>query len=238
MLPCQPPTEAKQLRWCEVPPFSFCGAWRQQEETQCCSSAQEEPGSAINKLKNQQTSNPILVQTEANKPNTVAHSSEPAPEPEAEPNSDEFDLISDNSQTNPTLDQMDEDRIMVENINSTETPDIFKDTEAEPETHLRPHRNLKNFKISVELSEENKVVFKVPQEGENDIDREINEVFNSEPEEGELFLEINEEKTGADVNSLTVKSLQELEALVIRKVKNILHSQQGSGSGTHSRKFK
>ena len=90
MLPCQPPTEARQLRWCEVPPFSFCGAWRQQEETQCCSSAQEEPGSAINELQDQQTSNPILVQ--ANKPNTVAHSSEPAPEPETEPNSDnEFD---------------------------------------------------------------------------------------------------------------------------------------------------
>merc|ERR1719151_241446 len=100
---------------------------------------------------------------------------------------------------------------MVENINSTETPDIFEDTEEKLETNLRPHRNLKNFKISVEMSEENKVVFKVPKEEEEDIAQEINKVFNTLPEKDEILLEINEDKTEANVNSLTVKNLQDLE---------------------------
>ena len=104
---------------------------------------------------------------------------------------------------------------------------IFEDTEAKLETNLRPHRNLKNFKISVEMSEKNKVVFKVPKEEEdNNIAQEINEVFSTLPEEDEIFLEINKEKTEADVSSLTVKNLQELEALVIRNVKNIVLTQQ------------
>jgi len=76
--------------------------------------------------------------------------------------------------------------------------------ETNSEMGLRPHKNLNNFKISIEMSEDNKVVFKVPGE--------------------ELVMEINEDKTDAEVNKLTVESLMELEALVISKVKHIVTS--------------
>ena len=77
------------------------------------------------------------------------------------------------------------------------------------------------------MSEENTVVFKIPKE-QVDITEEIREVFKPLPGDEEVFLEINEEKTEADVNSLTVHSLQELEALVVQQVKNIVKRQNGT----------
>ena len=255
MLPCQPAAEVRQPRWCELPPFSFCGSWRQtrqEEEAGRCLSSKLDPGSQAG----QQTSHSI-EQAEDSKPNTDKHiepevkpetlpesvpedgpksepesepesgaSTEPAPEPETEPHSDnEFDYAE-----SPALDQKAEtDDITTAGSffgQATEASNIFEDTEAKLETNLRPHRNLKNFKISVEMSEKNKVVFKVPKEEDDDIAQEINEVFSTLLEEDEIFLEINEEKTEADVSSLTVKNLQELEALVIRNVKNIVLTQQ------------
>merc|ERR1712014_61966 len=124
----------------------------------------------------------------------------------------------------------------VDNSNSTVSPilnqstaetELFEDTEEKGDNNLRPHRNLKNFKISVEMSEENKVVFKIPKE-QVDITEEIRDVFKALPGDEEVFLEINEEKTEADVNSLTVQSLQELEALVVQQVKNIVKRQNGT----------
>lgn len=253
MVLCQPAAEARQPRWCELPPFSFCGSWRQtrqEEESVCCLSSKLDPGSQTG----QQASH-IIEQAEDSKPNTEKNiepevqpevqpesvpedgpksepesgaSTEPTPEPETEPNSDnEFDPAN-----SPALGQKAE----TDNITTvgsifgqaTEASNIFEDTEAKLATNLRPHRNLKNFKISVEMSEKNKVVFKVPKEEEdNDIAQEINEVFSTLPEmNDEILLEINEDKTEADVNSLTVKNLQELEALVIRNVKNIILTQQ------------
>ena len=110
---------------------------------------------------------------------------------------------------------------------TTAETELFEDTEEKENNNLRPHRNLKNFKISVEMSEENKVVFKIPKE-QVDITEEIREVFKPLPSDEEVFLEINEEKTEADVNSLTVQSLQELEALVVQQVKNIVKRQNGT----------
>ena len=250
MVPCQPAAEARQPRWCELPPFSFCGSWRQtrqEEEAGCCLSSKLHPGSQTG----QQASH-SKEKAEDSIPNTDKHiepevqpesvpedgpksepesepesgaSTEPAPEPETEPHSDnKFEQAK-----SPALDQKTEtDDTTVESIlgQATEASNIFEDTEAKLETNLRPHRNLKNFKISVEMSEKNKVVFKVPKEEDDDIAQEINEVFSTLLEEDEIFLEINEEKTESDVSSLTVKNLQELEALVIRNVKNIVLTQQ------------
>merc|ERR1712130_779369 len=162
----------------------------------------------------------------ASKPNTKEHiepESEPSPETEAEPNlEDEVEHAK-----SPTLDQnAGMEDITTVKSNSGQASDIFQETKSKLETNLQPHRNLKNFKISVEMSEENKVVFKVPKEDNDDIAQEISEVFNTLPEEDEILLEINKEKTEANVNSLTVKNLQELEALVVRNMKNIVQSQQ------------
>jgi len=224
MLPCQP--EARQPRWCELPPFSFCASWRQtekEEETGCCLSS---------KLESQQTS-----QAEASKPNTDHKQVEPEIEPESEPETEQTladEVAHAKGETSSALAQKAEmdDMTTVKSISSqaTEGSNIIEDTEEKLETNLRPHRNLKNFKISVEMSEENKVVFKVPKEEEEDIAQEINEVFNTLPEKDEILLEINEDKTEANVNSLTVKNLQDLEALVVQKVKNIVLMQKAPQS--------
>ena len=180
------------------------------------------------------------AEAEGSKPKTDHEQIEPEPESEPAPAEPEPEPVSDKEvdKTPSTLDQKAEmdDMTTVKSSTgqTTEASDIFEDTEEKLETNLRPHRNLKNFKISVEMSEENKVVFKVPKEEEEDIDREISEVFNTLPEEDEILLEINEDKTEANVNSLTVKNLQDLEALVVRKVKNIVLTQKD----TQSRRLK
>ena len=180
------------------------------------------------------------AEAEGSKPKTDHEQIEPEPESEPAPAEPEPEPVSDKEvdKTPSTLDQKAEmdDMTTVKSSTgqTTEASDIFEDTEEKLETNLRPHRNLKNFKISVEMSEENKVVFKVPKEEEEDIDREISEVFNILPEEDEILLEINEDKTEANVNSLTVKNLQDLEALVVRKVKNIVLTQKD----TQSRRLK
>jgi len=223
MLPCQSGSEARQPRWCELPPFSFCGGWRQErqeEEAGCCLSSKLDPGSQTESSK----LDPGSGQAEGQQTDEhIEPESEPSPEPEAEPNLD--DEVE--HEKSPTLHENAglEDITTVKSI-SGQASDIFEETESKLETNLRPHRNLKNFKISVEMSEENKVVFKVPKEDDDDIAQEISEVFNTLPEEDEILLEINKEKTEANVNSLTVKNLQELEALVVRNMKNIVQSQQ------------
>ena len=236
MLPCQP--EARQPRWCELPPFSFCGSWRErrkEEEAGCCLSSKLDPGGQTEVEQPSQE-----AEAEGSKPKTDHEQIEPEPESEPAPAEPEPEPVSDKEvdKTPPTLDQKAEmdDMTTVKSSTgqTTEASDIFEDTEEKLETNLRPHRNLKNFKISVEMSEENKVVFKVPKEEEEDIDREISEVFNILPEEDEILLEINEDKTEANVNSLTVKNLQDLEALVVRKVKNIVLTQKD----TQSRRLK
>ena len=188
-------------------------------------------------------------QTAVGKPNTDEHmdtwnepksepeiaassDSEPAPEPEAEPSTDDDELEQATSEASQALLQQNVDNSIstvssVLNQSTAET-ELFEDTEEKGDhNNLRPHRNLKNFKISVEMSEQNKVVFKVPKE-QVDITDEIRDVFKPLPGDDEVFLEINEKKTEADVSSLTVQSLQELEALVVQQVKNIVKRQNGT----------
>ena len=188
-------------------------------------------------------------QTAVGKPNTDEHidtwnepksepeiaassDSEPAPEPEAEPSTEDDQLEQATSEASQALLQqnVDNSNSNVSSVlnQSTAETELFEDTEKKGDNNnLRPHRNLKNFKISVEMSEENKVVFKIPKE-QVDITEEIREVFKPLPGDEEVFLEINEEKTEADVNSLTVQSLRELEALVVQQVKNIVKRQNGT----------
>ena len=219
MLPCQP--EARQLRWCELPPFSFCGNWREEERKGesdgCCLSSKLDPG---NPTEVQHT-----IQAEASKQKTDHEQIEPESEPEIEPESEPTpETKTETVDQKAEMDNMTTVKSILGQAN--EGSDIFEDTEEKLENKLRPHRNLKNFKISVEMSKENKVVFKVPKEDEDDISQEINEVFSTVPKEDEILLEINEEKTEANVNSLTVQNLKELEALVVRKVKNIVLAQK------------
>jgi len=251
---CQPPPPrgaAEGRRWCETPPFSFCSNWRhkeiQERKAGCCLGPGLPSSSDVNLMGSEKEHTGQIEdgQTAVGKPNTDEHmdtwnepkseteiaassDSEPAPEPEAEPSKDDDKL---EQATSEALLQKNVDNSIstVSSIlnQSTAETELFEDTEEKGDNNLRPHRNLKNFKISVEMSEENKVVFKVPKE-QVDITEEIRDVFKPLPGDDKVFLEINEKKTEADMSSLTVQSLQELEALVVQQVKNIVKRQNGT----------
>ena len=238
---------------CETPPFSFCSNWRhkeiQERKAGCCLGPGLPSSNDVNVMGSEKEHAGQIKdgQTAVGKPNTDEHidtwnepksepeiaassDSEPAPEPEAEPSTDGDKL--EQATSSQTLLQKNVDN-SISTVNSsvlnqsTAEAELFEDTEEKGDNNLRPHRNLKNFKISVEMSEQNKVVFKVPKE-QVDITDEIRDVFKPLPGDDEVFLEINEEKTEADVSSLTVQSLQELEALVVQQVKNIVKRQNGT----------
>ena len=237
---------------CETPPFSFCSNWRREErqgrKAGCCLNLPSNSDLDVMGSEKEHGGQIKDGQTAVGKPNTDEHidtwnepkskpdiaassDSEPAPEPEPEPSTDGEKLEQSISEASQALLEQNVDNSIstvssVLNKSTAET-ELFEDTEEKGDNNLRPHRNLKNFKISVEMSEENKVVFKVPKE-QVDITDEIRDVFKPLPGDDEDFLEINEEKTEANVNSLTVQSLQELEALVVQQVKNIVKRQNGT----------